>query len=64
MIFLITRGKRWKSMLKMQKVLQIGCYKTSWTMVLKIHMLMEEKGHISTLRLDLEKGTFKFTPWF
>ena len=49
MIFLITRTKTGQSILNMQKLLEIGCYKTAWTMAHKIHKAMQERNAIYQL---------------
>lgn len=43
MIFLITRSKTGQSIRHLQNLLQIGCYKTAWTMSHKIHKAMQER---------------------
>lgn len=43
MIFLITRSKTGQSICHLQRLLQIGCYKTAWTMSHKIHKAMQER---------------------
>jgi len=43
MIFMITRSKTGQSICHLQRLLQIGCYKTAWTMSHKIHKAMHER---------------------
>lgn len=43
MIYLITKSKTGQSISYLQRLLQIGCYKTAWTMVHKIHKAMQER---------------------
>lgn len=43
MIFLLTRNKTGQSIMHMQRLLNIGCYKTAWTMAHKIHKAMTDR---------------------
>jgi len=43
MIFFITRSKTGQSILHLQGILKIGCYKTAWTMAHKIHKAMQDR---------------------
>lgn len=43
MIYLITKSKTGQSISGLQRLVQIGCYKTAWTMVHKIHQAMKER---------------------
>lgn len=43
MIFFITRSKTGQSIRHLQRLLEIGCYKTAWTMAHKIHKAMQER---------------------
>lgn len=43
MIFFITRSKTGQSIRHLQRILNIGCYKTAWTMSHKIHKAMQER---------------------
>lgn len=54
MIFLITRHKTGCSIRHLQKMLEIKCYKTAWTMAHKIHKAMQEREDIYQLAGVLE----------
>jgi len=43
MIFFLTRSKTGQSIRHLQGILNIGCYKTAWTMAHKIHKAMQER---------------------
>lgn len=43
MIYLITKSKTGQSISYLQRLLQIGCYKTAWTMAHKVHKAMQER---------------------
>ena len=49
MIFFITRSKTGQSIRHLQEMLQIGCYKTAWTMAHKIHKAMQERDSLYKL---------------
>jgi transposase-like protein len=60
MIYLITNNKTGSSLLYLMRLLDLGCYKTAWTMAHKIHKAMYEQDQATKLAglIELDDSYF------